>query len=72
MCKMDDAVIGVTASVSKILASIVYAFAETQNAFYFGKYENIILTRIILKYNEGTNISITVNINYKLDECRIF
>lgn len=35
--KLDDALLGMISSLSKISASIVYAFAPTETIFYVGK-----------------------------------
>lgn len=40
--KMDDAIIGVISSVSKILSSFVYAFAVTNWQVYLGSYLRLI------------------------------
>lgn len=35
--KIDDAIVGIYSSMSKILASFVYGFAKTSLVFYLGK-----------------------------------
>lgn len=38
LLKIDDAIIGIYSSMSKILSSFVYGFATTSIVFYLGKY----------------------------------
>ena len=52
LLKVDDALIGVIACLSKVFAGFVFAFAPTQTYFYFGKH-----TLFYFFDNKQTNIT---------------